>query len=315
MALRAGTSILPPPMGPALTYYALRFAAGLGVLLASGAGLPGAMAKATVGTGNFLALDVLCSLVGFWWAFSAVSPLVRAMSVETRLRRQWGHEADAFASMRPEQHVFLLLLGVAEADGTAGPRERELVRTFLLQRFPSPQIRAEVERWREKPPPIAALGTLARALAVRFSSSECATLYSWCCLVAFADGDLHPAEIRVLAAVAAGLGLEDRYAQFLYDYAKNAHDRARANGTGPSAGGPRQRRADSAAGTPSTPRELALRVLGLPPHATPDEVRRRHRELVRRFHPDAQPKLGPVAMQEATERFKAIQRAYEELGG
>jgi curved DNA-binding protein CbpA len=47
--------------------------------------------------------------------------------------------------------------------------------------------------------------------------------------------------------------------------------------------------------------------------ASADDIRRRHRELVRRFHPDAQPNLGPIAQQEATERFRAIQRAYELL--
>jgi DnaJ-domain-containing protein 1 len=52
---------------------------------------------------------------------------------------------------------------------------------------------------------------------------------------------------------------------------------------------------------------------GLPVDATPAQIRKRHRELVRKFHPDAQPHLGPVAQREATERFTAIQRAYETL--
>jgi curved DNA-binding protein CbpA len=34
---------------------------------------------------------------------------------------------------------------------------------------------------------------------------------------------------------------------------------------------------------------------------------------VRKFHPDAQPNLGEAAQREATERFRAIQRAYELL--
>ena len=36
-------------------------------------------------------------------------------------------------------------------------------------------------------------------------------------------------------------------------------------------------------------------------------------ELMRKFHPDAQPNLGPVAQEEATQRFHAIQEAYEAL--
>ena len=57
----------------------------------------------------------------------------------------------------------------------------------------------------------------------------------------------------------------------------------------------------------------ALAALGLPAHATEAQIRRRHRELVRKFHPDAQPNLGEAAQKEATERFRAIQRAYEVL--
>jgi DnaJ-class molecular chaperone len=53
--------------------------------------------------------------------------------------------------------------------------------------------------------------------------------------------------------------------------------------------------------------------LGLPINANKDQIRRRHRELVRKFHPDAQPNLGPVAQKEATNRFRAIQHAYELL--
>jgi curved DNA-binding protein CbpA len=71
----------------------------------------------------------------------------------------------------------------------------------------------------------------------------------------------------------------------------------------------------AAAGRATAPAAAAaaLATLGLPADATPEQIRKRHRELVRRFHPDAQPNLGPVAQREATERFTAIQRAYETL--
>ena len=54
-------------------------------------------------------------------------------------------------------------------------------------------------------------------------------------------------------------------------------------------------------------------MLGLPANASAAQIRRRHRELVRKFHPDAQPNLGEAAQREATERFRSIQRAYELL--
>jgi len=76
--------------------------------------------------------------------------------------------------------------------------------------------------------------------------------------------------------------------------------------------GGQQRRAQQPP-PPANARVDALAVLGLPVDASETQIRRRHRELVRKFHPDAQPNLGEAAQQEATERFRAIQRAYEVL--
>jgi curved DNA-binding protein CbpA len=50
------------------------------------------------------------------------------------------------------------------------------------------------------------------------------------------------------------------------------------------------------------------KVLGLPRGASRDDIRKAHRELVRKYHPDANPE-DPAA----EERFKEIQRAYEVL--
>lgn len=48
-------------------------------------------------------------------------------------------------------------------------------------------------------------------------------------------------------------------------------------------------------------------VLGLPPAASPDEVRRAYRDMARKFHPD----VNQAA--DATQRFTVVQRAYEIL--
>src|SRR5919202_6731198 len=49
-------------------------------------------------------------------------------------------------------------------------------------------------------------------------------------------------------------------------------------------------------------------LLGLPRGASQDDIRKAHRKLVRKYHPDANPE-DP----RAEERFKKIQRAYEVL--
>ena len=60
-------------------------------------------------------------------------------------------------------------------------------------------------------------------------------------------------------------------------------------------------------------RSEALEVLGLDQAATATEIKKRHREMVREFHPDKHQHLGEVAAKEAEERFRMAQSAYEVL--
>jgi tellurite resistance protein len=308
-------------------YWTIRFFGGLLLLLVGGAGLVHEWIPGTASTGRGVrGIDQIVGLVGFLLAVTSVSQLVRNLSVSHKLGAMWSKgERAAFLRASPEEQVLLLLLGIAEADGTAGLRERELVRQFVLARFPTQRVRAEIERWLAAAKPPRELGTLAQALALRFTSGECATLYSWCCLVAFADGALHSVEQRALHAVSTGLGLSPRHAQFLFDYAQLASQRngaGRAGNAGQGQNGNARQGDARGSGssqrsrTPSgygTPRERALQTLGLPADATKEQIRQRHRELVRKLHPDANQRLGPIAQQEAAERFKAVQIAYEEL--
>jgi DnaJ-domain-containing protein 1 len=123
-------------------------------------------------------------------------------------------------------------------------------------------------------------------------------------LVAFADGRFRPDEHHALAEVARGLSLPSGRARMLFHLAR-AQFLAGSNREGNNQQRPRPHKPH--------PRGDALSILGLPINANKDQIRRRHRELVRKFHPDAQPNLGPVAQKEATDRFRAIQHAYELL--
>ncbi|MBL9076987.1 MAG: TerB family tellurite resistance protein [Planctomycetes bacterium] len=292
---------MPPRTAP--SYWLLRFAAGMLLLLAAGLRLFQRLLP-----GDALGLTtVLPGLLGFYLSLSSITPLVRALTLHARTRRAWSEAArELFARASLPRRVYYLLTAVAQVDGPISAAERETVRTFVHERFA--EAADQLQSWEAQPLQVDDRTGLAARIAFGLDDAELDTLFCWCCLVAFADRNYREPEHRALQEVARGLGIDPGRARQLFYLAKAQHLRHGGGDRGPGPGpGARPAPVDR------SDRARALAVLGLPVDATPDAIRRRHRELVRRFHPDAQPHLGPVAQREATERFQEIQRAYEAL--
>ncbi len=110
--------------------------------------------------------------------------------------------------------------------------------------------------------------------------------------IAAADGELHPAEERMIQRIGAIFGLGD------YEMAS-----LRARHAGGS-------RAGAAGGSGAAD---AYAVLGVEPGATDEELRTAHRKLVLTYHPDKLVSKGlpEEFMQLANDRLAAINAAYE----
>lgn len=54
-------------------------------------------------------------------------------------------------------------------------------------------------------------------------------------------------------------------------------------------------------------------VLGIPPSASPGDIRSAHRDLVKRYHPDRLSNASPEEVKQAEIKFAQIQQAYETL--
>ncbi|GDY01298.1 hypothetical protein LBMAG49_06270 [Planctomycetota bacterium] len=289
------------------------------ILVAGGVGAFSLLIFRQSPPGLFRIIEVIICVIGFQVAYRAITPLVRSLKEDSQLRGAWGaNEHQAFARKTIPQQVFALLIAVAEADGRSSTEERAMVRHILLQRFADPVSAEELGSWEAERVATDDIAALAHRVARGMSSSESATLFTWACLVAFVDDNFAPSEHLALQQVARGLGIAPEIAHMLFAFTRAQHLRQRGNAQEPRPRPRAQSQSDQQQQQrqqPATPtdREHALTTLGLPLTASKQDIRRRHRELVRRFHPDAQTSLGPIAQQEATERFRAIQRAYEML--
>ena len=99
--------------------------------------------------------------------------------------------------------------------------------------------------------------------------------------IAHADGELHPAEDRLLARLAAELGI-------------HAADI----------------RSIAAMFAPKADPSADYRVLEVAPTASDDEIRRAYRRMSMKHHPDKVAHLGPEFQKTATEKFQRVNAAY-----
>jgi DnaJ-domain-containing protein 1 len=249
-------------------------------------------------------LAFVVGVVGVYCAGRGLTRLIRIQAVEQNM--EWVRAYNEFRHASLPRRVFLLLLAVAEIDGAAADEEREMVRRFVLERFTDPLTTTDLLA--SEPRHVAAdqIGTLASALRRMLSPAERETIFHWACQITFADRVFKPQEQAALQAVARGLGIRAQHARIIFHHAK-ARFLNRDEASGP--------RPDPARARPwvSSERQRALATLGLDETADVNQIRRRHRELAKRYHPDAHTHLGPIAAEEASKRFREIQTAYELL--
>lgn len=303
-----------------LTCHLVRFAAGFILLVASAFGLPGWLLLPGPSHRHTL-LDIALGTVGFVVAFRAVGPLLRAAAGTPRVRPGWEHLFAELERASLPRRVFFLLLAIAEADGPLDAAERTMVRRFVLERFTDPITAQDLLTWEYQAMADPNIAALAARIGRDFDADQRDTLFLWCCLLAFVDGGFVPEEHLALQAAARGLGLQPGHARELFHRARERHLREggpsrRTNGRARGEADGRRRRQRARGAAPPPPagdRVRAFAVLGLPPDTPLDTVRRRHRELVKQFHPDSHPELGPIALAETTERFHQVQRAYETI--
>ncbi|MBI5017529.1 MAG: TerB family tellurite resistance protein [Deltaproteobacteria bacterium] len=195
------------------------------------------------------------------------------------------------ATVRQQQEEFYfvanlvgILSAMVRADGDVRPEEVQAVRRFFSERL---GYRGEsLEIVRELLKEFLRTGVDVDALCsdVRGRTDDATRRLLFECLqeVAFADGQVDPAEAALLARVAALLGVAP--GRF------GAEAQGQGNGLG---------------------RDLA--VLGVTPSASAEEIKSAYRDLAKKYHPDRVAHLGEEFRALAHDKFLHVQQAYERV--
>ncbi len=177
--------------------------------------------------------------------------------------------------------LLVLTAAVMKADGRATKSELSVVKAFFAQQF-GPQIAADALRMlRDLLPREIPVGPVCAQIQRNMNYSQRLALLHFLYNLAHADGRLHPAETRLLAQLAGGLGL-------------HAADV----------------RSIAAMFAPQADPDADYRVLETTRQASDDEVRRAYRRMSMKHHPDKVAHLGPEFQKTATEKFQRVNAAY-----
>lgn len=177
--------------------------------------------------------------------------------------------------------LLALTAAMMKADGRATKSELEVVKKFFSQQFGSRIAQDALRMLRDLLVRDIPLGPICAQIRMNMNYSQRMALLHFLFSLAHADGELHPAEDRLLARLASELGI-------------HAADV----------------RSIAAMFAPKADPNANYRVLEVSPNASDDEVRRAYRRMSMKHHPDKVAHLGPEFQKTATEKFQRVNAAY-----
>lgn len=180
--------------------------------------------------------------------------------------------------------LLVLTAAMMKADGRTTKAELDVVKQFFLQQFGRDIAQDALRMLRDLLQKEIPVGPVTGQIRAHMNYSQRLALLHFLYSIAHADGHLHPAEDRLLARLAAELGL------LAADI-----------------------RSIAAMFAAKTDPDADYRVLEVAPDATDDEIRKAYRRMSMKHHPDKVAHLGPEFQKTATEKFQRVNAAYARI--
>lgn len=222
-----------------------------------------------------------------------------------------GRDDEAGRGHNSTEHFYrdalLKVLATAmRADGRVVRAELDVVKVVLVRQFGENGAREALLRLRELLQTNFDARTAAMNIGAMLSYADRLRIADVLCQIAEADGIITESEVQTVVNLSYYMGLSAADTQRIASRLRvNGGERGwsgNANGGGYSQGGGR---ADAATN--------AYATLGVKPDATNSEVKDAYRALVKKYHPDRYATKSTEEQQQAEQKFKEVQTAYEQI--
>ena len=177
--------------------------------------------------------------------------------------------------------LLALTAAMMKADGRATKSELDVVKAFFAQQFGTGVASQALQMLRDLLDKDIPVGPVCAQIRMNMNYSQRMALLHFLFSLAHADGELHPAEDRLLGRLASELGIAAADVRSI-----------------------------AAMFAPKADPGADYRVLEISPNASDDEVRRAYRRMSMKHHPDKVAHLGAEFQKAATEKFQRVNAAY-----
>lgn len=196
----------------------------------------------------------------------------------------------------------VLVAAVMKADGRATRDELDVVKRYLSDHYPSAIAQDALHALRDLLKEDIDVRPVCARIAARFAAPARRQLLHMLFSVAYADNICTPEELTLLLEIGTKLRLSRTD---ILSIAAMFGLRPGAS----SSGGQRARPSRDA----PPPIENDYAILGIPPSASDQDVKKAYRRMAQKHHPDKVAHLGPAAQSQATQKFLSIQQAYDRI--
>ncbi|MEZ4755687.1 MAG: TerB family tellurite resistance protein [Flavobacteriales bacterium] len=179
--------------------------------------------------------------------------------------------------------LVVLTAALMRADGRVTQRELDHVRRFFVQQFGTAHAAELLVALRDVLKRDIAVDQVCAQIRMHMPHPLRLQLMHYLIGLAHADGQVDRAEKDLLKRMAHAMGISDKDLGSLS---------AMFRTTDPTA---------------------AYQILEVPPDASDDDVKKAYRRMAMKYHPDKVAQLGDEVQKAATEKFKKVQEAYEQI--